>query len=52
MPPAAAAQAPGQGRDEAVLTFSLSLRITAEDVQKLEGDQLQQLLAFAERMRG
>lgn len=50
--PLAERRAAAPHNDNALLTFNLSLRITADDVEKLEGDRLQQLLSFAERMRG
>jgi hypothetical protein len=36
----------------ALLTFSFSVRITAEDAAKLSAEQLQSILDFAEKLRG
>lgn len=36
----------------ALISFSMSVRITADDAAKLTGEQLDSLLAFAEKLRG
>lgn len=43
---------PGQKETPALVSFSFNVRITAEDAAKLTSEQLQYLLAFAEKLRG
>lgn len=50
-PPPTRTITPTLGGDEPMLSMHFSVRMTADDVAKLSGDQLQGLLAFAEKMR-
>jgi hypothetical protein len=44
--------APGEVDTSALVSFSFSVRITADDAAKLSGEQLQSLLDFAQKLRG
>jgi hypothetical protein len=46
------AAAPGEVDTSALVSFSFSVRITADDAAKLSGEQLQSLLDFAQKLRG
>jgi hypothetical protein len=43
---------PGESDVSALVSFSFNVRITADDAAKLSSEQLQSLLAFAEKLRG
>jgi hypothetical protein len=43
---------PGPAEAPALVSFSFNVRITADDAAKLTAEQLQYLLAFAEKLRG
>lgn len=47
-----AAPGPGETDTSALVSFSFSVRITADDAAKLSSEQLQSLLDFAEKLRG
>jgi hypothetical protein len=46
------AAVPGEPDVSALVSFSFNVRITADDAAKLSSEQLQSLLAFAEKLRG
>jgi hypothetical protein len=46
------AAVPGEADVSALVSFSFNVRITADDAAKLNSEQLQSLLAFAEKLRG